>query len=164
MGAPLADPTRLGNWLGLGEFEPDSVELKRAEEVVATISDLVRGEARQYEWTMWDAPPNISAIVLMVAVECWVNPDNKTSVTMDDVTRRWESGELFSKSQLATIRAFRPNQSSGLGTVQFSRGLDSPSIALPEDGRRAVQPPSASAVYGRVVGGSSAVLYDGRGY
>ena len=161
MGAPLADPARLGAWLGLGELEGD--DLDRAEEVVATISDLVRGEARQSSWDLESVPENVAAIVLMVSVECWVNPDNKTSVTVDDVTRRWESGALFSDSQLAMLRSFRPGRSSGLSTVQFGRGMVAPSIALP-DGLPPVPRPSASAVRAEVAGGNPVVLYDGRGY
>lgn len=146
MGSPLTTPDRLANWLGLGELEAASSDYIRATEVISTISDLVRGEARQNEWTAQDVPANIAAIILMVSVECWVNPDGKTSVTIEEITRRWESGELFSKSQLATIRSFRPNASSGLSTVQFSRGLDPISIQIP------------------VAGGSAVGLYDGRGY
>lgn len=163
MGAPLADPDRLSAWLGLPPAAAGSDERRRAAEVIGTVSDLVRGEARQ-EWTFTDVPANIAAIVLMVAVECWGNPDNKTSVTMDDVTRRWESGELFSASQLATIRAYRPGSSTGLGTVQFGRGMDSPSIAVPDGGTSRAVRPSASAVRADIVGGSPVVLYDGRGY
>lgn len=146
MGSPLTTPDRLANWLGLGELEAESADYKRAAEVISTISDMVRGEARQDDWEVNSVPPNIAAIVLMVSVECWVNPDGKTSVTIEEITRRWESGDLFSKSQLSTIRSFRPNASSGLSTVAFSRGLDPISISLP------------------VVGGSGVTLYDGRGY
>lgn len=165
MGAPLADPERVWNWLGIPDFDAQSPDGLRAIEVVGTISDLVRGEARHNEWDMETAPANISAIVLMVAVECFSNPDNKSSVTMDDVTRRWENGDLFSKSQLSTLRSFRPGQSSGLSTVQFSRGLDGDSIALPDG----TNPPkfehlSADAVRVPVVGGQPVVMYDGRGY
>lgn len=145
MGSPLAAPDRLAAWLGADPFDPASADYRRAAEVITTISDLVRGEARQ-EWDATTAPANIAAIVLMVSVECWVNPDGKTSVTIEEVTRRWERGALFSASQLATIRSYRPNASSGLSTVQFSRGLDSPSIRIP------------------VEGGSAVTLYDGRGY
>lgn len=144
MGAPLADPQRLGSWLGLGTLAGD--DLARATEVVGTISDLVRGEAHQNAWTLEDVPANVAAIVLMVSVECWVNPDNKTSVTIEEITRRWEQGDLFSESQLATIRSFRPNQSSGLGTVQFTRGLTAQPLTTP------------------VEGGNPVRLYDGRGY
>lgn len=163
MGAPLTDPDRLGAWLGLGDFEAESAELARATEVIGTISDLVRGEARQPTWVLETVPENVSAIVLMVSVECWVNPDNKTSVTIEEITRRWESGDLFSPSQLATIRSFRPNQSSGLGTVQFTRGLDSPSIAVPSGGYKR-NTASAAAVSVPVDGGEPVTLYDGRGY
>ncbi len=146
MGAPLAEPDRLASWLGMEPFGADSTDYARAAEVITTVSDLVRGEARRPEWTADDVPANIAAIVLMASVECWVNPDGKTSVTIEEVTRRWERGDLFSDSQLATIRSFRPNASSGLSTVQFSRGLDPISIAIP------------------VVGGSAVNLFDGRGY
>lgn len=145
MGSPLATPDRLAAWLGMDAFTPDSADYRRAAEVITTISDLVRGEARQ-EWDAATAPANVAAIVLMVSVECWVNPDGKTSVTIEEVTRRWERGALFSASQLATIRSYRPNASSGLGTVQFTRGLETPPIRVP------------------VVGGEAVTLYDGRGY
>lgn len=146
MGAPLAEPDRLAAWLGIQEgFDAGSADYARAAEVITTISDLVRGESRQ-DWDATNVPANVAAIVLMVSVECWVNPDGKTSVTIEEVTRRWERGDLFSATQLATIRSFRPNASSGLSTVQFSRGLDPVSIRVP------------------VVGGSAVRLYDGRGY
>lgn len=145
MGSPLAEPDRLTAWLGLDPFEPDSTEYLRAAEVITTISDLVRGEARQ-EWDASTVPANVAAIVLMVSVEVWGNPDRKTSITIEEVTRRWERGDLFSASQLGTIRSFRPNASSGLSTVQFSRGLDPISVRVP------------------VAGGSAVRLYDGRGY
>lgn len=147
MGAPLADPTRLGNWLGLGELDTESEDYARAVEVIGTISDLVRGEARQDGWALEDVPANVAAIVLMVSVECWVNPDNKTSVTIEEITRRWESGDLFSKSQLATIRSFRPGQSSGLSTVGYTRGYTAQTIQTTP-----------------VEGGNPVRLYDGRGY
>lgn len=145
MGSPLVEPDRLASWLGMEPFDAGSADYRRAAEVITTISGFARGEARR-EWTAEDVPENIAGIVLMVSVECWVNPDGKTSVTIEEVTRRWERGELFSQSQLATIRSFRPNASSGLSTVQFSRGLDPISIRVP------------------VVGGSAVNLYDGRGY
>lgn len=145
MGVPLADPARLFSWLSLGEYQSESDDGKRAAEVIGTISDLARGEARR-AWAGDDVPPNISAIVLMVSVQVFGNPDGKTSVTIEEITRRWENGDLFSDSQLATIRSYRPNQSSGLGTVEFTRGL----IAQP--------------ISTAVVGGSPVVLYDGRGY
>ncbi|ANJ26815.1 hypothetical protein [Agromyces aureus] len=145
MGAPLADPARLGSWLGLGPLDGDN--LTRATEVIGTISDLVRGEARQNDWTLETVPANIAAIVLMVSVECWVNPDNKTSVTIEEITRRWEQGDLFSASQLATIRSCRPGQSSGLSTIGTTRGYHSPTVQL-----------------SAVEGGNPVRLYDGRGY
>lgn len=162
---PLVDVSRLGNWLGLGEFEVNSAELKRAEEVIATISGFARGEARR-EWTVEDVPENVAGIVLMVSVECFSNPDNKTSVTIEEITRRWNAGELFSSSQLNTLRSFRPGQVSGLSTVQFDRGFDAPTIAVPggNEGSARASRPSASAVRADVVGGNQAMLYDGRGY
>lgn len=145
MGEPLADPGRLFSWLSLGDYDADSADGKRAAEVITTISGLVRGEARR-EWTGQDVPENIASIVLMVSVQVFGNPDGKTSVTIEEITRRWENGDLFTDSQLATIRSYRPNQSSGLSTVEFTRGL-------------VAQPISTN-----VVGGLPVVLYDGRGY
>ena len=122
--APLADAARLASWLGLGEYtELPQSEQERAAEVVGTISDLVRGEARQ-TWTLTDVPADVAAIVLMVSVECFGNPDRKTSVTIEEITRRWANGDLFSASQLSTIRAYRPGESSGVGSAEFSLGRD----------------------------------------
>lgn len=145
MGVPLAEPERLFSWLSLGDFDVDSDDGKRAVEVIGTISDLVRGEARR-EWDGNDVPGDVAAIILMVSARVFGNVDGKTSVTIEEVTRRWENGDLFTDSQLSTIRSYRPNQSSGLGTVEFTRGM----IAQP--------------IYTNVVGGSPVVLYDGRGY
>lgn len=163
MGALLVNPDRLGNWVGLGDFEIDSPEDKRATEVIITISDLVRGEAKQPTWDLDTVPPEVAAITLMVAVECWSNPDNKSSVTIEEITRRWENGDLFSRSQLDTLRSHRPNKPTGLGTVAFTRGLDSQSIAV---GRTMphIPRPSGSSVAGEVAGGSPVILYDGRGF
>ena len=136
---PLADPGRLASWLGLGDFNDlDETEQTRAAEVVGTISDLVRGEARQEAWTLEDVPADVAAIVLLVAVECFSNPDGKTSVTIEEVTRRWNNGDLFSASQLATIRAYRPGEGSAAGTVTFTlgRSYTPPSGFYPFQGER----------------------------
>lgn len=145
MGVALADPARLFAWLSLGQFEPASDDGVRATEVVGTISDLVRGEARR-DWDGATVPPDVAAIVLMVSARVFGNADGKTSITIEEVTRRWENGDLFSDSQLATIRSHRPNQSSGLGAVEFTRGLIAQPIRTP------------------VEGGAPMRLYDGRGY
>lgn len=145
MGVPLAEPARLFAWLSLGEFDAESTEGIRATEVIGTISDLARGEARR-EWDGETVPGDVAAIVLMVSARIFGNVDGKTSITIEEVTRRWENGDLFTDSQLSTLRSFRPNQASGLGTVEFTRGLTPQSIRVP------------------VVGGSPVGLYDGRGY
>lgn len=119
-GAPLAEFTDLAGWLGYADTDLDFE--KRAELVIAVVSDLVRGEGKQ-DWTLFDVPPNVSSIVLMVAASCFVNPDSKTSVTVEEVTRRWEKGDLFSAHQLATIRGYRPFRG---GSGVWSVGMQSP--------------------------------------
>ncbi|MFD2757100.1 hypothetical protein [Gulosibacter faecalis] len=143
MGAVLADVDTLLTWLAMPDVGEE--ERARAETVVGVISDLARGEARREEWTMEDVPGNVSAIVLMVAASVFGNPDSKTSVTVEEVTRRWEKGDLFSGSQLATLRGFRKNN-TGLGTIQFGPPTDKPEVTVPAS-----------------IGGPVR-LYDGRGY
>ena len=146
MGAPLVDPAALAGWLSLPSFEVDSPELLRAQTVIGAVSDLARGEASQPTWEIGTVPANVAAIVLMVAVETWSRGDGKTSVTVEEVTRRWENGDLFSASQLSTLRGLRPSGSSGLSTVQFTRGMTVQAVKTP------------------VEGGGPVTLYDGRGY
>lgn len=146
MGAPLADPAALAGWLSLPPFEEGSSELLRAQTVISAVSDLARGEASQPTWEMDTVPANVAAIVLMVAVETWSRGDGKTSITVEEVTRRWERGDLFSQSQLNTLRGFRPSGSGGLSSVQFTRGMTVQAVRTP------------------VAGGGSVTLYDGRGY
>lgn len=141
--APLADPATLLSWLGLPN---DPALEERAGVVIGVISDLVRGEARQDTWTLTSVPGAVSAVVLMVSAACFGNPDSKTSVTVEEVTRRWERGDLFSSSQLDTIRGHRPNSTGGLSTIQYGPSW----IPTP--------------IYTPVVGGEPVRLYDGRGY
>ncbi|WP_282824198.1 hypothetical protein [Gulosibacter sediminis] len=110
-GAPLADAADLATWLGFADV--DSEFESRAALVVAVISDLARGEAQHEDWSIESVPSDVSSIVLMVAASVFVNPDGKTSVTIEEVTRRWEKGDLFSASQLATLRKHRPFRSTG---------------------------------------------------
>lgn len=143
MGAPLADIDVLLSWLAMPDV--DDVERNRAETVISVISDLARGESRREEWTLETAPGNVSAIVLMAAASVYSNPDGKTSVTVEEVTRRWEKGDLFSASQLSTLRGFRRNN-TGLGTIQFGPPSDKPEVTV------------------QATLGGPVRLYDGRGY
>ncbi|MCS4277721.1 hypothetical protein M2390_002930 [Mycetocola sp. BIGb0189] len=145
-GSPLVDLATLAGWLAV-EFEPDSTEEKRAGIVLGSISDYARAEARRDDWTIANVPGDVSTIVLMVAARVMVNPDGKTSVTIEDVTRRWESGEIFSESELRALRKYRKGSSGGLGSIQFTRTeTRSDSYRVPVEGGRPV------------------TLYDGRGY
>lgn len=144
MGAPLADPGQLGPWLGLGELEGD--DLARAGLVVGIVSDAARGEARQPEWDLDRCPAEVAAIVLMASASLFVNPDGKTSVTTEEVTRRWSRGELFSESQLSKLRSLRPSSMGGIGTIQYG----------PAPGQHPLLTP--------VQGGSPMRLIDGDGY
>lgn len=146
MGAPLVDPAALAGWLSLPAFGAGSPELLRAETVIGAISDLVRDEASQPTWEVLTVPPGVAAIVLMVSVETWSRLDGKTSVTVEDVTRRWERGELFSSAQLNTLRGYRPSGSGGLSSIQFTRAAPVQAVQTPVDG------------------GKPVILYDGRGY
>ncbi|GGA72577.1 hypothetical protein GCM10011490_24190 [Pseudoclavibacter endophyticus] len=145
-GAPLADHEQISAWLGLSAPAPGSPESERAATVVSVISDLARGEARRPDWTLETVPEQVSAIVLMVAASAYVNPDGKTSVTTEEVTRRWERGELFSASQIATLRACRPGSSGGISTIQYGPSWETRSIWAPTSN------------------GGPVHLYDGRGY
>lgn len=114
--APLVDAATLASWLGL-EF--DEEDESRAETVIQMVSGFARAEASS-DWTIQDVPEDVALVVLMAAVRLWSNPDMKTSVTHDDVTRRWESGKVFDDSQLRVLRKYRPSAGGGLSTVQFT--------------------------------------------
>lgn len=144
-GSPLVAPATLASWLGV-TFAPDSTEESRAGTVIGVLSGFARSTAKQPEWTAENVPEDVSAVVLMVAVRSWANPDGKTSVTIEDITRRWENGTLFSDSELATFKRYRPGSSGGLSSIQFTKGGQTQSPTTP------------------VVGGQPVVLYDPPGY
>lgn len=143
--SPLVEPATLASWLGV-TFAPDSTEESRAGTVIGVLSGFARSTAGQPDWNLTNVPEDVSAVVLMVAVRNWVNPDGKTSVTIEDITRRWENGTLFSDAELATFKRYRKGGSGGLSSVQFTRGGSTPSPSTP------------------VVGGQPVVLYDPPGY
>lgn len=142
--SPLVSVDTLASWLGV-TLDLGSPEETRAGTVLQVISGYAAAIAGKTDWDINTVPGDASAVILMVAVRCWVNPDGKSSVTIEDVTRRWESGTLFDDSEMKTLRRHRTS-AGGLMSIQFTRGLD-------------VQP-----IYTEVVGGSPVRLYDGRGY
>lgn len=143
--APLVAASTLASWLGLTFDEDDTA---RAGTVIQMVSGFARAEAGQ-SWVITDVPEDVSLIVLLAAVRCWTNPDMKTSVTHDDVTRRWESGQFFDESQLRVLRKYRSGAGGGLSSLRFS----TPSAGVTD-----------STTYSDVVGGSQVGLYRGRGY
>ena len=143
--SPLADSTTLASWLGV-TVAPDSTEESRAGTIIGVLSGFARSTAKRPEWTLENVPEDVAGIVLMVAVRCWVNPDGKTSITVEDITRRWEQGTLFTESELSTFKRYRPGSSGGLSSIQFTRGNAAPRKYTP------------------VEGGQSVNLYDDRGY
>lgn len=146
MSAPLVPIDTLASWLGLTFDEDDEA---RAGTVIQMVSGFARAEASQSDWTGETVPEDVALIVLLASVKCWTNPDLKTSVTHDDVTRRWEAGELFDESQLRTLRKYRPGAGGGLSSVRFT----TPSARV-----------AGRDVFADVVGGSPVRLYRGRGY
>ena len=144
-GAPLVEYGTLASWLGL-TFDAD--EEQRASTIIQMVSGFARAEAGQ-DWNLVTAPEDVALIVLLASVRCWSNPDMKTSVTHDDVTRRWESGQFFDDSQLRVLRRYRPGSGGGLTSVRFT--THSAQVA-------------ESAEYFDVEGGGRVGLYRGRGY
>lgn len=146
MGAPLVANDTLASWLGL-TF--DSEDDARAGTVIQMVSGFARAEASQSDWTADSVPEDVALIVLLASVRCWSNPDLKTSVTHDDVTRRWEAGKFFDDSQLRVLRRYRPGSGGGLSSVRYT----TPSADVSE-----------RTVYYDVEGGSRVGMYRGRGY
>lgn len=147
MGAPLADVDIVTAAIALPPFDQDSPERLQLETIVGLVSDLARGEAKQYTWTLETVPPEVAATVLLVSVKLAANIDQKTSITTEEITRRWEKGDLFSSSQVNQLRSCRPYSSGGLSTIEYS-----PS--------HRIQSPHVTPVQGQ----SGMRLYDGRGY
>lgn len=146
MGAPLVATDTLASWLGLTfELEDEA----RAGTVIQMVSGFARAEAGQDSWDLETAPEDVALIVLLASVRCWSNPDLKTSVTHDDVTRRWEAGQFFDESQLRVLRRYRPGSGGGLSSVQFT----TPSAQYAE-----------RTAYFDVEGGRRVGMYRGRGY
>lgn len=146
MSAPLVPIDTLASWLGLTFDEDDEA---RAGTVIQMVSGFARAESSQSDWTAETVPEDVALIVLLASVKCWTNPDLKTSVTHDDVTRRWEAGQFFDESQLRVLRKYRPGSGGGLSSVQYT----TPSAQVAE--RTAYY----DAQNGRRVG-----MYRGRGY
>lgn len=142
--SPLADTAALASWLGVS-FDSGSQEESRAGTVIQVISGFARSEAARPDWTLENVPEDVSAVVLLAAVRSWVNPDGKTSVTMDDVTRRWERGTMFDANEIRTLRKYRKS-SGGLSSLQFTNSVGETTAVT------------------AVEGGQSVILYDGRGY
>ena len=145
MGAPLVSTDTLASWLGLTFDEEDE---GRAGTVIQMVSGYARAEAGK-DWTVENVPEDVSLIVLLASVRCWSNPDLKTSVTHDDVTRRWESGTFFDESQLRVLRKYRAGSGGGLVSVQYT----TPSAQRMDD-----------TTYFDVDGGARIGMYRGRGY
>lgn len=146
MGAPLVSVDTLASWLGL---ELDQTDEERAGTVIQMVSGFARAESGQAEWTAENVPEDVALIVLLASVRCWSNPDLKTSVTHDDVTRRWEAGQFFDESQLRVLRKYRPGSGGGLSSIRFTTPT---------------APRKGGIVYADVVGGRPVGLYRGRGY
>lgn len=146
MGAPLVASETLASWLGLTFDEEDTA---RAGTVIQMVSGFARAEAAQDDWTAESVPEDVALIVLLASVRCWSNPDLKTSVTHDDVTRRWEAGQFFDESQLRVLRKYRPGSGGCLSSVRFT----TPSAQVAE----------RTAFYD-VEGGRRVGMYRGRGY
>lgn len=146
MGAPLVATETLASWLGL-TFEAD--DTARAGTVIQMVSGFARAEAGKDDWAINNVPEDVALIVLLASVRCWTNPDMKTSVTHDDVTRRWESGQFFDESQLRVLRRYRPGSGGGLSSVRFT----TPSAQVAD-----------RTAYYDTDGGRPIGLYRGRGY
>lgn len=146
MGAPLVATESLESWLGLTFDEDDTA---RAGTVIQMISGFARAESGKPTWTVETVPEDVALIVLLAAVRAWSNPDLKTSVTHDDVTRRWESGTFFDEAQLRVLRKYRPGTGGGLSSVQFT----TPSAAYAQ-----------KTAFFDVEGGRPVGMYRGRGY
>lgn len=144
--APLVAPETLASWLGL-TFGPE--DTTRAGTVIQMVSGFARAEASNPDWAIETVPEDVALIVLLASVRCWTNPDMKTSVTHDDVTRRWEASQFFDESQLRVLRKYRPGSGGGLSSVRFT----TPSAQRAED-----------VAYYDVDSGRRVGMYRGRGY
>lgn len=146
MAAPLVDVGTLASWLGVTFDEDDTA---RAGTVIQMVSGFARAEASQDDWTLVTVPEDVALIVLLASVRCWSNPDMKTSVTHDDVTRRWEAGAFFDESQLRVLRRYRPGSGGGLSSVRYT----TPSAQVAE-----------RTAFFDVAGGRRVGMYRGDGY
>lgn len=146
MSAPLVSTGTLASWLGL-TFDDD--DENRAGTVIQMVSGFARAESGQEGWTIETVPEDVALIVLLASVKCWTNPDMKTSVTHDDVTRRWEAGQFFDESQLRVLRKYRPGSGGGLSSVRYT----TPSAQRAED-----------VAYYDIDPGRRVGMYRGRGY
>lgn len=144
--APLVESSTLASWLGL-TFDSD--DTSRAGTVIQMVSGFARAEAGQDDWNLENVPEDVALIVLLASVRCWSNPDLKTSVTHDDVTRRWEAGMFFNESDLRVLRKYRPGFGGGLSSVQFT----TPSAEV-----------AGRTAFYDVEGGRRVGMYRGRGY
>lgn len=145
MPAPLVLADTVASWLGL-TFDGEDTD--RANTVIQMVSGFARAEASA-DWDIDSVPEDVALIVLLASVRCWTNPDMKTSVTHDDVTRRWEAGQFFDESQLRVLRKYRPGSGGGLSSVRYT----TPSAQRAED-----------VAYYDIDPGRRVGMYRGRGY
>ena len=119
---PLAAVSDLAAWVGQA-IQPDD---PRAGAVLSAASSVVRSYAGQ-SWTEPGAtiPDVVSAVVVQVAARAWTNPDGLTSVTIDDGTRRWESGGSglrLTDSERDLLSEYASGATSGLAVLPTTRG------------------------------------------
>lgn len=119
---PLAQVSDLAAWVG--EEIPSTDP--RAGAVLSAASSIVRAYVAQ-TWADEGAviPDVVTAVVVQMAARVWVNPDGLTSVTIDDGTRRWESGGTglrLTDSEKDLLSAFVSSPMSGIGVLSTTRG------------------------------------------
>lgn len=114
----LIDVDDIARWLGLSDFE--EAERERAETVANAVSALAREEASRPEWDYQNTPEGVKTIILMASVRVFENPSQNSSITVEELTRRWRTSAVFEERELVALRGWRPIANGGLWSIQYT--------------------------------------------
>lgn len=121
---PYASTADLGAWVGetIADLDP------RAQAVVMAASTLVRstvGAAVADAWTT--VPGEVRQVTVQVASRVWFNPQGVVADSVDDFSRRWdtggESGVYLTDAEKDMLSPFQARP-KGLWTLGTTRGGD----------------------------------------
>lgn len=107
-------------------FDSSRFDVGLAEWVIGIVSDTARHVAAKPQWTVENIPPAAQSVVKLAARRLYTNPDRMTREQAGDYSFGLDSSvtkaDVFTPSELATLKAFAPSaQTGGLRVVSTRR-------------------------------------------